>query len=271
MATETHEISPETQTISPETHEISPDTRGVLPEIKKTKIKMMIKPKIKISIKHEPDEYDPHTSRRYPQLTLNEEAFILKRKDGELKKEVDDMLKTPPILLDQQGVMFLNDLLMVVQSSGVEGITNTDRANHLLFPISYKDDVFTTQRDFFRTCIKRDFEGLFSDDFSCIIFTHEKNTLGVIYPDKCLFYTRFKVRGHDNMERVALYKSVEYMFLKIHMDPINYLTMIGRTCGLCVNCGRELSDPESKRLGMGPVCHRYMLRWYDLRRTMTYH
>lgn len=41
---------------------------------------------------------------------------------------------------------------------------------------------------------------------------------------------------------------------KLASDPKAYAVAYGRKTGRCCNCGRELTDPESIRAGIGPIC-----------------
>jgi hypothetical protein len=43
-------------------------------------------------------------------------------------------------------------------------------------------------------------------------------------------------------------------------DPIGAFVRYGHETGTCAICGRELSDPESVKLGLGPVCLKRMKR-----------
>lgn len=75
-------------------------------------------------------------------------------------------------------------------------------------------------------------------------------------------YTFIKIRASDELYRVKdtarcqnILKLIEEKGIQLCMEDY------GKMLGSCGNCGRTLTDPVSRELGIGPVC-RGRLGWY---------
>lgn len=42
----------------------------------------------------------------------------------------------------------------------------------------------------------------------------------------------------------------------ISKNPVHFMTLFGKHMGFCGRCGSPLTHPESRRIGMGPICRR---------------
>jgi hypothetical protein len=121
--------------------------------------------------------------------------------------------------------------------------------------------------------VRRDNDREFSTSGTSIIFIHKgppSNVYGVIDLENNLFFGRLQVRGRDpqqcerkthisqQMILDALYSHVSEIIQAIATDPMEYFSTTGRQCGICMICGRELTDESSKRRGCGPVCAQFL-------------
>ena len=59
--------------------------------------------------------------------------------------------------------------------------------------------------------------------------------------------------------------TVERLLAELEADFAGTVARIGKECGACVMCSRELTDPRSLAMGYGPVCaDSYGLPWGDV-------
>lgn len=162
------------------------------------------------------------------------------------------------------GVSFVDQLIQP-PSDSIHGHFHNDTSNRiyaLLLPIRIME---SQKRDFRRFRVVRDNERNFSTDGSALVFidtdSSTKHSYGVLYPDCSLFYVRESVRGTpDSYVRKLLQNSIADIFMSISIDPESYFSTMGQQCGICMICGRELTDEDSKARGIGPVCRRVFRR-----------
>jgi hypothetical protein len=126
------------------------------------------------------------------------------------------------------------------------------RTYSIMFPVrDVKNDKFI----YFH--ITRDNQRQFSTDGTALLFMLNNKPYGVIYLDHPMFYSRVPVRSlFSHEDRELLYSSIIASFDSIALNPESYFATMGQQCGLCMICGRTLTDDESKRLGYGPICRR---------------
>lgn len=210
--------------------------------------------------------------RMYPQLTFSEESYIKKlekhpnktTKQSNHLEYCQSIVAIPPISLELTGVSFVNQLIQP-PTDGIHGLIHNDTSNHiyaLLLPIKTME---SSQTDFCRFRVSRDNERIFSTDGSALVFTDTdsstKHSYGVLYPNCSLFYARESLRGTSYSKvRELLQNSIADIFMSISVNPEAYFSTMGQQCGICMICGRELTDEDSKARGLGPVCRRVFRR-----------
>lgn len=67
-------------------------------------------------------------------------------------------------------------------------------------------------------------------------------------------YTFVSQRASDERHAVRDRAQRERILAAIAADPDAAATLFGVELGICYACGRSLTDEESRRLGIGPVC-----------------
>lgn len=209
-----------------------------------------------------------------------------------LKAIMDILVQRPPISLSPQGVNFINQLLEPpyppTQQKNPDKIfyykpktSSPNKIYSLIVPVPGPPTVRITsdpststsasagQSLRFHLCRDNDHE--FTNTGTSIVLIHKgerhpTNVYGVIDPERHLFYGRIQVRGRD-LDQIpyggqlsqrdlleALSSHVVEIFHSLAVDPVGYFSTTGQQCGLCMICGRELSDETSKQRGMGPIC-----------------
>lgn len=68
--------------------------------------------------------------------------------------------------------------------------------------------------------------------------------------EKGVFYPSRQLRAEDTPQK----RKVWELLKALRNDPQKILAEAGKRSGYCCICNRELSDPQSIRAGIGPVC-----------------
>lgn len=71
-------------------------------------------------------------------------------------------------------------------------------------------------------------------------------------------YTFVKVQASDDFYPVRGQQEREAVLALIAWNPKEAMLRYGREIGSCGHCGRTLTNEESRRLGIGPVCRKGM-------------
>jgi hypothetical protein len=204
-------------------------------------------------------------SVRHPQLKFTEEKLLEKsRMPGEKEKMQQYLTQwSPTILLPIQAIEYLDTMLAPPYPDKGTGTghyyhpreSNTsDQIYSLIIPIKNP-----TNQQVLQFRLVRDHQRDFTTDGRALLLTIKQYTYGVIYFGDPHFYTRRPIRANPQTHeeiRELLSVSIETIMLEIALDPKQYFSRMGQKCGLCMICGRALSDDDSKRHGYGPVCGR---------------
>lgn len=58
----------------------------------------------------------------------------------------------------------------------------------------------------------------------------------------------------DNFFPVRAVETRKYVLVKIAISPQNAMLRYGKQLGICGHCGRTLTNEDSRKIGIGPVC-----------------
>jgi hypothetical protein len=165
------------------------------------------------------------------------------------------LLQIAPIVLPIEGVLFLvnviNSKTELRESHRTSGATCS-----VIIPVY---DNNKGEHEYFRAMRDSKKEYSADGDAILIIDTCDKSYVyGVIYADQPIFYSHRLVRAKKLLEptRQLLYDNIFRIMTEIATDAEAYFSTIGKKCGMCLFCGRELTDETSKQNGYGPVCGR---------------
>lgn len=203
-------------------------------------------------------------------------TFAEQRTLGKSKKPSTAVAVAPPpplaepLLVSAEGVAYLDQIIAPpypTQSSysrkskwyKPHDVSTGGRVYSIIFPVQNPEtDDHGQGRRYIQFRIVRDNQREFTSDGTALLFVIDKKPYGVIDPKQPMFHTRKPVKGSDRHElmRNLLYNSIAGILTRIAVNPEEYFAFIGKQCGICMICGRELSDEESKRRGYGPVCAR---------------
>lgn len=111
--------------------------------------------------------------------------------------------------------------------------------------------------------IRRDETGEYSESQDALVFYAEGEACGVIYAESepPTFWPVVKL-GYANQRarldaHVALLAAaVRDIFAAIGAGPEAFFADAGKRCGMCMFCGHDLSDEESKIRGFGAICEK---------------
>ena len=90
--------------------------------------------------------------------------------------------------------------------------------------------------------------------------THARNTayVGICWIDRGAFGTGIgKIMGDGTLQkwtRKGFTDEDERHLKELESNPLEQLKIVGRELGVCLICGRELSNDESIEIGIGPIC-----------------
>ena len=105
--------------------------------------------------------------------------------------------------------------------------------------------------------IRRDRESIYSSDGMALVFHSDAGMCGVIYPAApTTFWSTATFAAPAELARMRdlLAGNVAGIYAQIGDDPGLYFSSAGKRCGMCMFCGRDLSDEDSKARGYGAVC-----------------
>jgi hypothetical protein len=69
-------------------------------------------------------------------------------------------------------------------------------------------------------------------------------------------HTFVSVQASDELHPIRSAVNKKAILRQIAKDPVAAFALYGRELGVCGVCGRTLTDEDSRRLGIGPVCRR---------------
>jgi hypothetical protein len=204
-----------------------------------------------------------------------EEKIRLLRNKIDWLTWANDMIADKSVTLSTQGIAFIDHIIAQPRQGTNRRYSQLSRRGHntehniysLLLPIAFSDQKTIPKPegtdDVVRFHISRDDAKDFTEDGNTLIFTENsggrtKKIYGLIYPQSNEFWPRSHYHIHcDPIDRAItklLTVTVSGLFDAIATDPEKFFSEIGKKYGMCMFCGRELSDADSITRGYGRIC-----------------
>lgn len=185
------------------------------------------------------------------------------------------VIATKPLPLAARGLEFINRIIAppAPEKSRSRSRTGPTVRRHsgtqhqiysLLLPIAFSEYPSVAkpekEKDLVRFHLSRDESRGFSADGNTLVITLSEAVYGVIYaqsneiwmriPDPRNKWKQIENQSFSNLLTAAIVG----IFEEIGANPEQYFAATGRKHGMCMMCGRDLSDADSIARGFGKIC-----------------